>query len=201
MKQNELPTVRRAPRQSRSRATVAAIREAAARVLVAEGYDRTTTTRVAEVAGVSIGTLYQYFDSRDAILDSLAEELLGAIVGAAVVAIEPPTDASLEDRLDRVATGVLRVVARHPSVLRQLDAVPGSSFRARLSEAKAAGGAFLLRLLEAHPNEVRAPDLALAARLLVDFGEGLLYNLTPDDDIVRVGRETARLVGAYVRAG
>jgi AcrR family transcriptional regulator len=179
---------------------VAAIREAAARVLVTVGYERTTTNRVAEVAGVSIGTLYQCFDSRDAILDALAEDLLAAVITAAGDAMRPPDRGGLVERLDRVVTGVLRVVARYPSALRQLDAVPGASFRARLTDAKALGRAFLVELLDAHSDEVRVTDRALAARILTDLGEGVLYNLSADDDVDRIGRETARLVVAYLRA-
>src|SRR5690348_16401650 len=67
---------RNRPKQSRSRATVGAILEAMIRVLDQEGYEAATTTRVAEVAGVSIGTLYQYFSNRDAILDALQDREL-----------------------------------------------------------------------------------------------------------------------------
>ena len=64
---------RKPPRQSRSRLTVGAILDAAIRVLEQEGADAATTTRIAEVAGVSVGTLYQYFGNRDAILDALQD--------------------------------------------------------------------------------------------------------------------------------
>lgn len=64
---------RKAPTQERSRATVEAILGAAARVLLATGYDRLSTNRVAAAAGVSIGSLYQYFPSKEAIVAALAE--------------------------------------------------------------------------------------------------------------------------------
>jgi len=64
---------RQQPQQARSRATVTAILEAMTRILDQEGFDAATTTRVAEVAGTSIGTLYQYFSDRDAILDALQD--------------------------------------------------------------------------------------------------------------------------------
>lgn len=67
------PTSRKAPRQARAQATVTAILEATIRILEREGIDAATTTRVAEVAGVSVGTLYQYFAHRDAILDALQD--------------------------------------------------------------------------------------------------------------------------------
>ena len=59
---------RKQPRQARSADVVAAILEAAARVLATEGAQRFTTARVAERAGVSIGSLYQYFPNKAAIL-------------------------------------------------------------------------------------------------------------------------------------
>src|SRR5579864_6130608 len=64
---------RKRPRQARARATVHAILQASVQVLEREGPEAATTTRIAEVAGVSVGTLYQYFSHRDAILDALQE--------------------------------------------------------------------------------------------------------------------------------
>jgi AcrR family transcriptional regulator len=64
-------TPRKRPRQARAQATVSAILDATIQVLEREGLEAATTTRIAEAAGVSIGTLYQYFSHRDAILDAL----------------------------------------------------------------------------------------------------------------------------------
>ena len=67
--------VRRRPRQARAEQTVLLIFEATAQVLQAEGEDALTTNRIAARAGLSIGTLYQYFDSKEAIvLAMLASE-------------------------------------------------------------------------------------------------------------------------------
>lgn len=65
------PSPRKQPEQDRSRATVEAIVDAAARILVKHGYDAFTTNRVAEKAGVSIGSLYQYFPNKEALLSEL----------------------------------------------------------------------------------------------------------------------------------
>src|SRR5215510_14983354 len=70
---------RRAPVQRRSRDTVAAILDAAAGMFAQHGYLRTTTNRIAERAGVSIGSLYEYFPSKDAILIALAEAHLADV--------------------------------------------------------------------------------------------------------------------------
>ena len=64
---------RNKPRQARSQATVTLILEGTIQVLEREGLDAATTTRIANVAGVSVGTLYQYFSDRDAILDALQD--------------------------------------------------------------------------------------------------------------------------------
>jgi AcrR family transcriptional regulator len=67
---------RKAPRQRRSRATVDRILDAAARIFDERGYREATTNHVAEAAGVSIGSLYQYFPNKDALLVALAERHL-----------------------------------------------------------------------------------------------------------------------------
>lgn len=66
-------TPRKRPRQERSQATVQALLEATARVLVKEGYEGCSTNRVAAAAGVSIGSLYQYFPSKEALVAELLE--------------------------------------------------------------------------------------------------------------------------------
>ena len=63
----------RKPKQSRSRETVRAIVEATERIMVSESVDAVSTTRVAEVAGVSVGTLYEYFPSKEALVRAVEE--------------------------------------------------------------------------------------------------------------------------------
>src|SRR5262252_4486356 len=64
-------TPRKQPRQARSKATVDTILEATARVLIKHGYDGLTTNGVAVAAGVSIGSLYQYFPNKEALVAGL----------------------------------------------------------------------------------------------------------------------------------
>jgi AcrR family transcriptional regulator len=77
MTSERLRNQRRSPRQARSRATWEAIVEAAAQILERDGADAFTTGSVAERAGVSIGTLYQYFPDKQAILAAAAKRELG----------------------------------------------------------------------------------------------------------------------------
>ncbi|MES2963003.1 MAG: TetR/AcrR family transcriptional regulator [Bdellovibrionota bacterium] len=80
------------PRQSRSRAMVDAIFEATLRVLPTVGNEKLTTSKIAEVAGVSVGSLYQYFPSKDA--------LVGAVIDMAMKACS----AEIEKKIDEVGT-------------------------------------------------------------------------------------------------
>ena len=66
-------TPRKKPRQQRSQDTVECILDATARVLCSTGYDRASTNRVALAAGVSVGSLYQYFPSKEALVAALVE--------------------------------------------------------------------------------------------------------------------------------
>jgi AcrR family transcriptional regulator len=101
---------RKTPAQKRSVATVAAILEAAARILETRGLDAYSTNAVADRAGVSIGSLYQYFPSKDAITRALvsrgAEELLAdikAVAGTPWQALGQIIDAAVKHQLRRPA--------------------------------------------------------------------------------------------------
>lgn len=73
---------RKTPIQSRSTATVDAIHEATIQVLVSEGAERLTTTRVADRAGVSVGTLYQYYPNKKSLLRAILEQHLNRVTTA-----------------------------------------------------------------------------------------------------------------------
>lgn len=81
-----LTTPRKSASQKRSQATVETLLDATARVLVREGYDRASTNRIAAVAGVSIGSLYQYFPGKEALVTALVarhnREMLELLRGA-----------------------------------------------------------------------------------------------------------------------
>jgi AcrR family transcriptional regulator len=95
---------RKQPSQARSRATVNAILEAAARILTAPERVSFSTNTVAEMAGVSIGTLYQYFPSKEAILTELGRrhaEKMNEVVMTAL-------DAALDDSLKTIVSSLIK---------------------------------------------------------------------------------------------
>ena len=67
--------MRKRPQQQRSRELVKALIDATAKVIQQQGLDNTTTARIAEVAGVSVGSLYQYFGDKDGLIEALMESL------------------------------------------------------------------------------------------------------------------------------
>jgi AcrR family transcriptional regulator len=101
MAQSSSPPSRRIPQQRRSRELVAAIRQAALLILEESGPDALTTNRIAERAGVSIGSLYHYFSNKEAIVAEIYEGLIqGEMERAAALTAEaerlqslPPADA------------------------------------------------------------------------------------------------------------
>jgi AcrR family transcriptional regulator len=109
---------RKKPRQARAQHTVDAIIEAAARILEEQGHGGFTTNAVAELAGVSIGTLYQYFPAKDALLGALiARETAGLVEGAEAACML----AAGQQALDALVRAAVRHQVRRPRLARLLD--------------------------------------------------------------------------------
>ena len=71
--------MRKRPQQQRSRELVQALIDATAKVIQQQGLDNTTTARIAEAAGVSVGSLYQYFGDKESLIEALMESLAEGI--------------------------------------------------------------------------------------------------------------------------
>jgi AcrR family transcriptional regulator len=110
---------RKPPQQSRSRVTVSTILDAAVRVMDQEGADAATTTRIAEVAGVSVGTLYQYFGNRDSILDALQDREFERATEFMMRVLSEPAGTP-EQIARRVMEGLLALYAACPALHRLL---------------------------------------------------------------------------------
>jgi AcrR family transcriptional regulator len=143
--------LRKTPRQARSRNTVDAILEAAGRVLRSDGYGAASTNRVARVAGFSVGSLYQYFDDKQAVVGALVDQTMRA---------EAERIAQLLDELVRLEASTARERA----------------VRAVLAERL--GKAHLLRILDAHAPELcPEPPLLHVLRVQADVLADPLHRL------------------------
>jgi AcrR family transcriptional regulator len=111
---------RKRPRQARSLATVEAIFEATIQVLITEGIRRLTTTRVAERAGVSVGTMYQYFPHKQALLYALNERYLDLVAERVELACQAHHGASTEAMVEALVTAYWEAKTERSEVTRAL---------------------------------------------------------------------------------
>jgi len=199
---------RKVASQERSRSTVDALLEATARVLVKEGYDRASTNRIAEVAGVSIGSLYQYFPSKEAlvaaVIDRHTEEVSEVTRNALVKVAARPIEVAAREFVS-VAIDAHRVNPKLHGVLSEQIPRVG---RLENIEANVREGYALVRgYLEAHREEIDVADLDLAAFVLVTVVEALTHAaVLRRPDILADGKaryfvdDVTRLVVRYLRA-
>jgi AcrR family transcriptional regulator len=170
---------RKRPSQARSKATVEAILVAAAQVFRRQGYAGATTDRIAERAGVSVGSLYQYFPNKDAILVALTERHIGE--GFALVRkllAEALFDlASLESLLRRFVVAMIALHEHEPELHRVLfeEAPLPSSVRRELRKRENEFATEICGLLEAHP-EARMRDATVTSYVLVHTVDALVHN-------------------------
>ncbi len=112
---------RKRPTQRRSRETVDAILDGAAQVFERSGYAAGTTNRIAERAGVSVGSVYEYFPNKDAIVVALAERELDKEREALLAILaRPPAGESLAKLLGRFVLAVVELHAARPNLHRIL---------------------------------------------------------------------------------
>lgn len=113
-------TPRKQPRQARSLATVNAIFEATIQVLVSDGPRRLTTTRVADRAGVSVGSMYQYFPHKQALFYALNERYLVSLAERIEATCLAQHGRCLEDMVKALVTSYWTVKTERPEVTRAL---------------------------------------------------------------------------------
>ena len=173
---------RKAPRQRRAAVTVAAILEATAHILDRGGLEALNTNAVAERAGISIGSLYQYFPGKQALLVALmrADQVAFAAALQAIAAAAT----SLEDGLRRMVSAAVAHQAARPLLARLLDAeerrlLPAAEIEAAADAIVRICGGFLAQHAPAMPAATRdetARDLVAMARGMIDApqpGDGL----------------------------
>ncbi|WP_233171801.1 TetR/AcrR family transcriptional regulator [Dyella sp. ASV21] len=193
--------MRRTPQQQRSRGTVDVIVEAATRVLARLGWAKFTTNEVARVAGVSVGSLYQYFPSKLALAEAIRQRHLDNVLAALPDPASSEGAVSLERRVAALVDGVIATHSINPKLHRVLlDEVP----LAARSTYKVFEAEYLRRylaLIEAISPRQRASDDGLSAHVLAGAVEGVVHAAarygTLDSAELKV--ELNHLLCAYLR--
>lgn len=196
---------RRIPSQARSHATLQVIREAALKILEQDGPKRLTTNRIAEVAGVSIGSVYQYYADKYAIADDLCKQLLLEDLED-VDRITDESTVLASQSLEETLRFVIREsVARHRKLYQRLksyylelhwrfdfehyvvDAFPQYHL----------GSEWLpWAVLEPHAHEIRIQDHEYSAKILMNMIEGTIHlTLSRNPEMILEDRFIDELVG------
>jgi AcrR family transcriptional regulator len=191
---------RKVASQERSRSTVDALLDATTRVLLKEGYDRASTNRIAQVAGVSIGSLYQYFPSKEALVaavidrhtQQVSEMTRDALVKVAARSIEVAAREFVAVAIDahRINPKLHAVLAEQIPRIGRLENI----------EANVREGYALVRgYLQVHRDEVDVTDLDLAAFVLVTVVEALTHAAVLRRPDILTGEKAGQFVDDVTR--
>jgi len=207
MPRKPLTKPRKRASQERSRATVDALIEATARILVKEGFDKASTNRIAEVAGVSVGSLYQYYPGKEALVVAVIErhnqELMQVVRGAlAEVASQP-----IEKAVRRLVAAAIDAHRVDPKLHRVLaEQLPRTGRLENVETFNREAHALFKGYLESRSDELRIVDVGLAAFVCVTSIEALTHTavlhrseMLTDQAVGTLVDEATRLVVGYLQ--
>jgi AcrR family transcriptional regulator len=162
---------RKSPKQQRSAETVRVILEGAARVLERGGLAGYTTNAVAECAGVSIGSLYQYFPGKEALTAALILQETSMLLKDAATALQEPTGHA---SLDRLIIAAVTHQLRRPALARLLDfeeaRLPLNADTQRVADQLR----LTLEQILGRPDLPVQPDIQVAAADLLGLAKGMI---------------------------
>ncbi len=207
MARKPLTNPRKHASQDRSRATVDALIEATARILVKEGFDKASTNRIAEKAGVSVGSLYQYFPSKEALVAAVIDRHQQELMQIVRRALADVTALPMEQAVRKLVAVAVEAHRIDPKLHRVLaEQIPRTG---RLENTEAFNRetyALFRAYLESHSDELRALDLGLATFVCVTSIEALTHTavlhhseMLSDEAIETLIDEATRLVIRYLR--
>ena len=169
-------TPRKLPQQERSKITVDAILTATARILIEEGYDTASTNRIAELAGVSIGSLYQYFPNKEALVASLVELHANEMIELIESKLRNLFDAPIEVVFPELVKACIAAHAVNPKLHKVLDEqVPRVNRFEQVVTAEERITALIRAYLESRRDQVQPQNLDLTVFILERTVESLTH--------------------------
>jgi AcrR family transcriptional regulator len=169
-------TPRKRPRQQRSQATVDAILDATARVLCSTGYDRASTNRVALAAGVSVGSLYQYFPSKEALVAALAERHVAQMTTLVKTKLAEVATASLDVAVRTMVDAMFDAHGIDPRLHKVLiEQVPRVGRLEQVEGVEREVASLVALFLEARRGEIRPTRMTAAAFVLCTVCEAVTH--------------------------
>ncbi|GLE56946.1 putative transcriptional regulator, TetR family protein [Mycobacteroides chelonae] len=191
---------RKLPRQRRSEDTRKRILEAAVQVFTRHGYIRGTTNRIAECAGISIGSLYQYYPNKDAIVIELAALHLEGSLAATRAHRSAAGFESAESLMRSVVAAAIDNHRHDPEFLRILieQAPRSDEFMAKVIEVRRVAIDEMHRMLDECPG-VNIVNKNAAAQLVVTTVEVVVHHVMAAPDLVEVADFESELVAMLSR--
>jgi AcrR family transcriptional regulator len=195
---------RKAPVQARSSATIETLHLAAIQVLTKEGLGRCTTTRIAERAGISVGSLYQYYPNRDALLTTVLKEHLGFVAGSVERACQAHHGKPVKEMASALVTAFLTAKLRDPAKSKALFAFAQERGGSRLAARHRAEMASAIAAMLVSAPDVRLADTAFTAVMALSAMNGpvqaVLEGRAAPEFVETLERELVLLVSAYLQA-
>jgi len=189
--------------QARSAASVEAILQATIQVLVTVGKERLTTTRVAQRAGVSVGTLYQYFPNKSALLQACLKHHMNEIILAVEQACQRHQSAPLLDMATALILAFLSAKMRNPKASAALYAVSSDIDGAAIGKAAGERVRRAVTQLFSTAREGLAKDPETVASVVLAAINGVsrrvLEARSPERQMETLRPELLTLVHAYLR--
>lgn len=168
---------RKFPRQARSRATVDAILDATIRVLLTRGYQGTTTIAVAERAGVSVGSLYQYFPNKDSLIAALVKRHLQDVTRCLDEAFATADSSNLERAIRAMVRAGIAAHRIHPSLHKALvEQVPRIGHMKAAMDTSRVATRRLADWFKAHP-QLGIVDVERSAFVIETVVEALTHRV------------------------
>jgi AcrR family transcriptional regulator len=195
---------RKIPVQARSAASVEAILHATIQVLLKLGKERLTTTAVALRAGVSVGTLYQYFPNKTVLLHAALQRHSDEIELAIETVCREQSGKSLESMAAGLVTSFLRAKMRDPKTSIPPYSVSSDVDGAQIVRGMAARAsqAVIAMLKTAQEELTTDPELvcSMLQAMMAGVSRRLLESPTPEKDCEKMLNELAFLASTYLRA-
>ncbi|MBB1626025.1 TetR/AcrR family transcriptional regulator [Achromobacter sp. UMC71] len=171
-----IPQPRKSPRQQRSQQTVETILQATARVLAQHGYAGTNTNLIAETAGVSVGSLYQYFPNKNALIAALHDRHDNQMLDVIDQALLGNPAATLRERVAAIVGASLHAHLLEPALHRVLEReFPLFDLPRDHSRADQDIHRRMRHLLELHRAEIAQQDRELATYVVLRIIESLVH--------------------------
>ena len=180
-----LTNPRKEASQERSRATVDALIDATARILVREGFDKASTNRIAEVAGVSVGSLYQYFPSKEALVAAVIERHQREIMELVRGELSEVASQPIKQGVRTLVAAAIKSHRLDPKLHRVLaEQIPRVGKLEKVETFNRANYSLFKSYLDSHRKEIRTADLELAAFVCVTSIEALTHTAVLHHDVV-----------------